>query len=255
MIERGKLPAGDVNELLMALIDGELGKADAGRARAMLAGNPALAGVAETFQSTGRDVLGPMFDGILTQTVPGQLVHTVQITGLADRLAAPKRRPRTISWLGGWRLAFGGLAAAAVAISIGVLMLPGGKSRAVVSVAVAEGLSAVVAGAEDQINTSAGALKLKVVQSFKDGSGSICREYEAQAATGPREYGVACRGNGGWEQRALFSGDARSGNQIGSANQAPAQKLDSIAEKMISGDPLSADDEQKLIASGWKALP
>ena len=91
----------------------------------------------------------------------------------------------------------------------------------------------------------------KVVQTFRDATGAACREYEAQGATGPREYGVACRANGGWQQREMFTGEAKKGKSIGSASQAPDEKLDAIATKLMVGDALSPEDEKKLIAAGW----
>ena len=255
MTEAGKVATSDVSALLMAMIDGEAGPAELARARAAIAADPGLAAEADVYRLTGYSNLSPPFDGIIAGPVPGQLIHTVRTFGLADRLAVPSRRPARASFFGGWRVAVGGLAAAAVAISVGVLMLPGGSSQPAISVAVAEGLSGAASGAERQIATSAGALKFKAVQTFRDAAGTLCREYEAQAATGPREYGVACRAGAGWQQREMFTGETKKSSQIGSASQAPDDKLDQIAEQLKAGDALSPEDENKLIAAGWKAAP
>ena len=251
MSDQGKPMAGDVSALLMAMIDGELGPADDARARAVMASDPRFAAEAEVYRSVGRNLAKP-FERFLTQPVPVQILHAAQMTGLVDRLAPLPRTRRAPSWFSGWRLAAGGLAAAAVAISVGVLMMPGGRSQPALNVAVVEGLATAVSGGDHDIATSAGALKFKVVQTFRDNSGAICREYEAQAPAAGRDYGIACLVNGTWTSKALLNGDPAKNNSYGTAGKPMNDRLDELADQMRAGDRLSTEGEKALIASGWK---
>jgi len=266
--EPSKLPSRDMGALLMAMIDGEADAVEVKRVRAAMAADPKLAADAEAYRLTGRS-LARLFDGIMAEAVPGQLVHTVMTAGIEGRRAAPAvrlvvaRAPRWSGWLDGWRAPAAVFAATAIAFSAGLLVNGDVLHLAVAPVtlasndplvangAVGEALSVSVTGAERNVVTSSGTVKIKMVETFRDSAGAACREYEAQAVVGPRQFGVACREQGAWHVKALLVGGARTGGQTTTAGDELGTALDDIAARIKSGDVVSMEAERKLIAEGW----
>ena len=256
MSEPSKFPSNDVGALLMAMVDGEANAADEWRVRAAMAADPGLAAQADAYQMTGR-TLGALFDGKLMEPVPGQLVHTVMTAGTRPRDRAPLAaagQPSWRLWLGSWQLP---LAAGAVAVAAGWLMMFGAAGPAATQLAstgLSQALSAAISGAQHDIMTSEGKLAFRLVETFRDHGGAVCREYEAQGSTGSRQYGVACRDAGAWRIKALLLGEAMAAGQTKSAGAGDlSDKLDAVVEKMIAGDALGVEDERKLIAESWQA--
>ena len=121
----------------------------------------------------------------------------------------------------------------------------------VASGAVAEALAIATTGAERVLETRKGPVTFKLVQTFLDGGGTACREFEAQQDSTSRQYGIACRRSGGWQLRAVFRGEAHASGVTTTAGAGLGDALDGLAERMKSGDALGVEAEGKLIASGW----
>ncbi len=264
---------GDVTDemltLAMAVADGEASLADERRLQAAVAGDAALAAHFEAFQATGR-ALGRVFDAVMADEVPDRLVQAVMTApmgpvrgdlrqvGLMARVGA-----RWANLLSSWEVPALALGAAAVAFIAGGVLLgradtdgPGATQVAALqsmapAVGLAEALAKVATGSEQKLDTKAGSLSIRVVETFRDQAGAPCREYEAQAATGPRQFGVACRAADGWRLKAVFEGPAKTGATVTAGPGALSETLDSVVAAMRNGDALSVDEERKLIGSGW----
>jgi len=260
--EPSKLPTRDMSALLMAVIDGEADATDGARAFAAVAADPKLAADAEAFRLTGRS-MGKLFDGILAEPVPGQLVHTVMTTEYAAKPApvhAARQQAGWMRWFDTWRLPAAVLAASALAFAAGSLFtsyLPQQPVAANVALlsnpALERGLAEVSSGAEREVVTAQGTLKIKVIESFRGHGGELCREYEAQGTVGARQFGVACMGANGWEAKATLFGAAKMDKKTVTAGEELATALDDIAGRLKTGDAIGVDEERKLIAGGWRA--
>ena len=90
MGEPNELSHMDLGALMMAVVDGEASERDERRLRASVASDRRLAADAEVYALTGRN-LGKLFDGILAEPVPGQLIHTVLTAGRERGAAMPTR--------------------------------------------------------------------------------------------------------------------------------------------------------------------
>ena len=268
MSEPSKLPSRDIGALLMAMIDGEADTIEVKRALAAMAADPRLVSEAEAYRLTGRS-LGKLFDGIVDAPVPGQLIHTVMTAG-----REPRRAPALVvevrsggagwlCWLVDWRTPAAVLAASAIAFASGWLVngtmlepvaapvAVASNDTTLASAGVSEALSVATSGAERTLSTSAGTVKIKLVETFRDGSGAACREYEAQGSAGPRQFGVACREQGAWHVKALLVGQARTGGQTATAGEELGSALDDIAARIKVGEAIGLEGERKLIAAGW----
>lgn len=260
---------GDVSDemltLAMAVADGEASLGDERKLQAAMAGDPALASQFAAFQATGRG-LGRMFDQVMAAPVPDRLVQAiaaapmarVRPAGLLSRVGA-----RWADLLSSWEVPALALGAAAIAFIAGGVLLgrpaadgPGAAQVAALgalapTAGLVEALAKVSTGAEQIVDTKAGALSVRVVETFRDQAGAPCREYEAQAATGLRQFGVACHSAAGWQLKAVFEGPAKTGATVAAGPGQYSEMLDNVVGVLRNGDALSTDEERKLISAGW----
>ena len=256
--------------LLMAVADGEASSADQQRVMEAVAHDEGLALQLEGFRRTGRS-LGGLFNHVLTAPLPEQLLQTVLTAGPPALVRA--RRPQSGwtswfdwlgGWLGGWQMPAAALAALAIGFAAHDVVLASFNSsasgsttvamadRLVAGGSLAEALSVATTGAERQITTKAGALSFRVVETFANQSGLPCREYEAQGATGPRQFGIACRDGSAWHLKAVFEGAPKSGSATVTAGpDVLGEVLDSMVEHLRQGEALNVDAERRFIANGW----
>ncbi len=256
--------------LAMAVADGEASLGDERKLQAAMADDPALASQFAAFRATGRD-LGRMFDAVMAAPVPDRLVQAIAAApmgrarreagrpvGLLSRIGA-----RWAHLLSSWEVPALALGVAAIAFIAGGLLLgrpdadgPGTTQVATLgSIApvagLAEALAKVATGAEQKLDTKTGALSVRVVETFRDQTGAPCREYEAQASAGPRQFGVACHGAAGWQLKAVFEGPAKTGAVVPAGPGVYGEMLDNVVGAMRHGDALSAEEEKALMGSGW----
>jgi hypothetical protein len=265
---------GDRNEelltLAMAVVDGEAGPIGQRKLDVALARDPSLAADLDAFRLTGRR-LGQVFDGIAAAPVPDYLVQLVMSTPMKPARRISGIKPGLVARMGerwqtlltSWEVPSLVFAAAAAAFAAGGLLTAGHGPAATAPVqtaslgsltpspALVEALAKVETGSEQKVVTSGGAISVRVVETFRDGSANPCREYEAQGPSGPRQYGVACHVDNGWQLKAVFEGPARTGAITTAGPGEYSETLDAVAGRLRQGDDVSADEERKLIAGGW----
>jgi hypothetical protein len=189
-------------------------------------------------------------------------VHTVMTTEYAAKPApvlAARQQAGWMGWLDSWRLSAAVLAASVLAFAAGSLVTaylpqqPVATNVAMLSIpALERGLAEVSSGAEREVVTAQGSLRIKVVESFRVRDGELCREYEAQGTVGARQFGIACMGANGWEARATLVGGAKADKKTVTAGEELATALDEIVLRLKDGNSIGVDEERKLIAGGWR---
>jgi hypothetical protein len=259
----------------MALADGEAALADEGRLRKAMVEDPDLAAEYELFRLTGRDSLAPLFNEVLTAPVPDRLIEAIRKTKTASSDASSLRSatdiPRQwsfLAWIADWRVPATALAAVALGYIGGAVVGFDGRgtsngSIAPVELALGPALSealttASTTGSEQLVATKAGAISVRLVETFVDKRGTPCREFEAQEArvgAAVRQYGIACRREGAWDVRLAMQAQVvpTSAGISVPAGSMFADQLDSVTDVMRLGKPLSPDQEKALIASGWSS--
>ena len=159
---------------------------------------------------------------------------------------ATERRSRW-HWLAAPRLAAMAASLAIGVVAGGVIFGSGGYES---PVAVAGG-QLVAAGALDQaldtqLASTPAAEGPRIVLTFRDGSGRICRSFREAAATG-----LACREGGQWRINGLFpTGEGQEGSYRMAAGEDP--RLAALIDDTISGEPFDATQERAARASGWR---
>lgn len=234
------------DEKLFAWLDGELDPADAAEMERQVAGDPALARLADEHRAL-KARLGRAFDPIAAASVP---------EGLRDALRAPEaeivdfaaarslREPRR-SWgsMPQW-------AAMAATLAVGIVVGTAIPVRPNQPVAV-EGGKIYAAAALDQALTAQLASApangdVRVGMTFRDQTGAICRNFTQSAASG-----LACRDPRGWQVRGLFAApEGQSGAYRMAAGMDPA--LASLVDSTMAGEPFDAAQEKAAKARGWR---
>jgi len=234
---------------IYAYVDGELDAESAARLEADSRADPALAArIAEQFKLRTR--LRAEFDPVLTEPIPRRLNAAlagpergaaVTPIGAAARSARPAASPR--AWLAiAASLAVGVFVGALVSRGPGNSPFAADEGRLVAVGYLDEALSTQLAGAAPE--AAAAAIGL----SFRAAGGEYCRTFALQAGSG----GVACRRDGRWSVQLLDGAAAQPGTddfrQASSALTPPI--LDAITA-LGAGEPLTTDEEQRLVRSGW----
>lgn len=260
-------PTEDMLLRLMAMADGELSAAEAAEVARQIEADADLKREFQQFVVTSRQRLGGAFESMLT--VPADLRANVDAAAarvVPASAAAPKTdgaAARVVDTLAQLLTPLGfGLAAAAalwlLAIGIAPAFRGGTIGEVAVQVgdhldaagAVATALSTSLSGSEREVaQSSQGPVTFRLVQSFKDTDGRLCREYESQLGMVSRQHGIACREQEAWRVIALIDGKALA--QTGGP-AAGGGSLDGLIDDMRDGEPLTADDERRLISGDWR---
>jgi anti-sigma factor RsiW len=251
------------DETLMAFADGELD--DATAAAIEKAMQPDIASRVALFLETRIQVKEALMP-VLDEPVPDRLSESVQrMIDEARRRSVPSHasegarvvafrarhnqampRPR-----GSWIMP---LAASLVAVALGVggyffgfgsqnqphgLEVAGQDSPALSEALgqVASGEEAALAGSTDRI---------RVVATFRDGTGSLCREFEIDSANRSTVISVACHSDHGWAVNFAVVAPARDG---GYAPASSTEALDSYLAATGALEPLSREDEATALRS------
>jgi anti-sigma factor RsiW len=96
---------------------------------------------------------------------------------------------------------------------------------------VASGEETVLAGSTDRI---------RVIATFRDGTGSLCREFEIESANRSAVTAVACRSNDIWAVNFAVAGSAADG---GYAPASSMEALDAYLAAAGAHQPMSREDE------------
>lgn len=232
-----------------AWLDGELDGAAAATMAAKVAADPELTKLAEKHLAL-RATLRGAFDPVSAAPVPAALAETVRPRAIVIDLAAAReaQRPRVS---GGWiRQAAAMAASLAIGLFVGRTLLADHAGPADGPVSVAGG-KLIAASALRQSLTSSLASKpaqkgARIVLSFRDQRGIICRSFVDGATSG-----LACREGAEWRLRGLFQGEE---GQAGAYRMAagPDPALAALVDAEIAGDPLDAAGEAAAKAKGWR---
>ena len=225
-------------EQLAAYADGELDDLTAARVRRAIEADPALA--AELAQlSALRSMLAARFDPVLAQPVPERLTTAIEaaakVVSLSDVRAA-----RQNLWQ---RPQFRFAAASAIAASLVVAVLvggPGGTPAGYADRQLAAALDGTLSGQTAPDGT-------KLLLSFRDDSGTACRGYAGQSASG-----IACRDDQGWKLKATGQAGAQATSQYRQAGSADAAIM-AAAQNLAAGPALDAAAEEAARKAGWQA--
>jgi len=230
------------DETLFAWLDGELDAQQAARVAAEVAADPVLSQhVAEHRATEAR--LKHAFDGLLATPVPERLSEAVRAPEIVDFAAVRRSRDgRAAVSLPRW-------AALAATLAVGIFagtMVPRGTDA---PVELQDGKVYAAAALDDALDTdlaSAPTGDVRIGLTFRDGRGAICRSFTETAASG-----LACRSGERWQVRGLFAapeGQAAAYRMAAGADPNLAALIDST----IVGEPLNADQEKAVQASGWR---
>jgi hypothetical protein len=221
-------------EELAAFADGELEGVRAAKVAAAVAADPALEAQVRAHRAL-RQRLRAHFAPILEAPLPGHLTEALQPPGVVDFAAArEKRRARSLarwSWI----------AAPALAASLALaVLLPKDADETYARGALAEVLQ------EQLTATQPSTAPTRILLSFRDRSGVVCRAF-----AGERETGIACRDADGW--RLIMSGGGSTAQQ-GEYRMAgnPAERTLERAQAMASGPAFDAAEERTARAHGWR---
>ncbi|MDE2436602.1 MAG: hypothetical protein KGM49_10110 [Sphingomonadales bacterium] len=227
-------------EMLAAYADGELDQLSAARVERALGDDPDLARQLEALLAL-KDKLNAHFAPILDQPVPEQITAPIaDAAKVVDLSAVRAARQR---WFERPALRYGGGAIAAALALVLVLVMTVNRTGDGAPGMAGEELARAL---DSQRSGVVGPGGTKVLLSFRDHGGALCRGYAEKAGSG-----IACREDSGWHIRthgANASAEQGAYRQAGSADAA----VMAAAQDMAGGPALDADEEAKAIAAGWK---
>lgn len=225
-------------EMLAAFADGELDEVSAARVQSALGTDSVLAAQLEGLRSL-KGTLSAHYDQILTQPVPDRITAPIgAATKVVDLGAVRAARQR---WVERPALRYGGGAVAA-ALALALVMVGSRQGAGPSDLAGPQLASAL----DSQPSGVVGPGGTKILLSFRDKAGSLCRGFTEKA-----DAGIACRDSEGWAIRMRgAAGGAERGDyrQAGSADAA----VMAAAQDLAAGDAFDADQEAAAIAGGWK---
>lgn len=246
------------DETLMAFADGELDAASAARIEAAMETDDTLVErVAIFIESRARTAaaLKPLID----EPVPDALLQSVREmvdndrkreapshqTGEAERNVVPLR-PRRANAPSRRVMAIAASLAIVVAGANGYYLMrksaaPGGIQIADVSdPAIANALDSAPSG--KTVGTPNGTIKL--VASFRDEAGMLCREFEL--ANGSNFVSIACRSDAAWNVRLAVAAPATGTDYVPAG---AAETIDAYLASINAGPPLSEAEEAEALNS------
>ena len=264
------------DEALMRYADGMLDRSEGERIEQVLAENPRLRRRVQAFRVTGSN-LQRIFADYMRAPIPARFRELLsppdlkpwplRLSTLASRLHSrcfsPERR-----YVALWGIP--AMAAGVIVVTAGIgigWMLRGGTigsdtnldglvqiqgNLLVAERPLQSTLERLPSGARVPIFLAGKEFHLDVKMTFRNGAGDYCREYEIAATYPPRYAGLACRRDAQWtvEMHALMpSFPSASGQTIPAGGNI---NLDTFANALIVGDPLSAEQELVLLSTGWK---
>ena len=245
------------DETLMAFADGELDAETTARVEAAMETDDELVMRVATFIES-RAAVAAELKPLIDEPVPEALTHSVEAMVAASRkpqsqLAPsdnviplrPAHRTASPSWIMP-------LAASLVAVAFGIggylagqANVPGTSApllAAIADPAMIRTLDTAASG--EETNVADGSMKL--VSSFRDGGGTLCREFELKQADGGATVTVACRSSQEWSVRLAVAGPATSASAYQPAGA--TETVDAFLTTIGAGSPLSEADEKAALA-------
>ncbi|MEO5325685.1 anti-sigma factor [Mesorhizobium sp. CC13] len=244
------------DETLMAFADGELDAETSARVEAAMETDDELVMRVASFiesRAQAAAALKPLID----EAVPEALTRAVEKMIEEKRASetAPARKDNVVAFgpaarpvRSSWILPLAASLAAAVFGLGGYLAGQANApqpSLAFAAIADPEMLRVLdAAPSGSQSTVAAGAVKL--VSSFRDGSGALCREFELAEAAGGTTVTVACRAQQSWSVRLAVAAAASGGADYAPAGA--AETVDAFLATIGAGAPLSEADEKAALA-------
>lgn len=228
------------DDILMALVDGELDELTRTRAERAIAEDPELQARLEQ-QLRLRATLAAHYGPVAEESLPDRLVAMLD-GNVVDFAAARPARPARPLWQ-----QFAALAATLVlglAVGLG-LSGPGGTVGVEDGVIVAQGDLAEALETQLASTQPPGAVT-RIGVTFHRADGRPCRTFDSGLTAG-----LACRDGAGWQliMTASGTGAPRSDyRQAGSANPLVLQ----AAQELMAGAPLDEAAERQARDSGWR---
>lgn len=261
----GKRSAGPPDELLVSLADGELAPKRQGEIQAELEVAPDLQARSRALREAGA-LAEEAFQDILQEDLPGWLEAELSA-------AAPTEEPPEAVWMPQPRVRRGpsGLpvkrvtavvAVAAALLVIGVIAVAGprfggaGLDVEAVTNASATGvlerplsvaLDREVSAREHRISGG----RLRIFVSFADIAGRPCRYYEAiERGAAQGVIGIACREEAAWRNVLALAAEGNNLDDL-KPDAGGTARLEFELDRLMQGDPFSAEREERLIRTGW----
>lgn len=103
-------------------------------------------------------------------------------------------------------------------------------------------MESVRSGAETRI---ANGSRIRIIASFQDDLGLLCREFEVDGTDGATSVSVACANDGKWQVKFLVSAPSTSDNQYAPASSLEA--LDAYLSAIGATQPMNQADEAKAL--------
>jgi hypothetical protein len=246
------------DELLVAYVDDELDFAQREMVSAVLANNPALCRRAEEMR-LARDLLREAFPVRAEESVPVPIEAAANrlAEACAQRLSQPGLKSPFRSWL---KYAVAAGLVLCVAASATYLTWRAESAGSPVTDLMQIGTDTQLhrvlesSPSAEVISVPAEDAAMRAILTFRAKDGRFCREFEIRAGSAG-STGIACREQGQWRAEVLVSAaaDPPNSNYYTPAAQSDESPLAQVVDRLIQGDPLSAQEEAHVVASGWEA--
>jgi hypothetical protein len=233
------------DEKFFAWLDGELSGAEAAEIEARVAADPELRALADQHRAFGARLKGA-FEPIAAQAVTlaayAPAAANSNVAGLAEARVARTQHFTKRFWAQAASIAL----VFAIGVATGNTLFQGPRS----SIATEDGRLVAAASLEKALTTQLASQPAasgpRVGLTFRDQSGSICRSFVNEAASG-----LACHEQGDWRVRGIFQGPEGQGADYRMAAGADP-RLAALIESTIAGEPFDAAQEQQARQRGWK---
>ncbi|MBL0936717.1 MAG: anti-sigma factor [Rhizobiaceae bacterium] len=242
------------DETLMAFADGELDEATTKAVERALETDDALMMRVAEFMETraaARDAFTP------AEPVPAELDAAVR--GMVELHRAAAQPASNVVSLGdarakrfgfaqrSWQLPLAASLATAVAAGFIGYQLGQTPGAAPAGSDISGFSSAEIAGvldsaaSGDEVAIADGAGRVRLISSFNEQSGALCREYEVDRSAGASVVAVSCRNDGDWAMRFAVAAPA------GGDGYAPASSLDALEAYLgaIEAGPALTEEEER----------
>jgi anti-sigma factor RsiW len=240
------------DEILMAYADGELDEAKSQEIAADISKSPALARKVEMFRQSRR-LAKDAFAPLENEKVPDALLASIKAEiAEHEKPAAPaiKQFPKTplpLAANDNWRR-WAAAASLAVLLAGGIGYFFGQQSGSSadaprfaleqpVGEAIGQRLARLPSGAEETWDDR----RLKMIASFADASGRLCREFEYHAISKDTFVAVACRADDNWQLTFAVEAPPSDGSYAPASSM---QALDAYVSAIGADTSMTADQEK-----------
>jgi hypothetical protein len=248
------------DELLVAYVDDELDAAQRAMVSFAMEGNPALRRRADEMR-LAHDLLREAIPLQPDASVPPRMDAAIKRLAAACASDSPRRR---FAFGARYRWSFAIAAALAMCAVVAGSYVTlrdasepgGGRVTALTRIGPENPLHGVLesTASAELIEVPGEDAAVRAVMTFRAKDGRFCREFEILAAVGG-SIGIACREqHGHWSAEVLRKAAAVPpiGNSYTPAGESDEPAVAEVFERLIRGEPLSAQEEAHLLANAWR---